>query len=354
VDLEYYDIENLEADEALRPFRNKHFDFLVTITNTDDALHGCIKVKDYDDFFRYLHITSKFYDSNDFDPLNIIGDLFEDDSTDLILPNFEKTYPLLFKHKFNNGLLHQKIIRDFILGNRCLPLNSFELFKQSHKINIDFLIFVLADKATYKRNSYNNVYGVFELESDLQNMYIQLNMNGIYDIQSEIKSYGNAPVQFVYTCKSNNDVMASILHYLLFFDYKFSKCQHCGKYFATKTFKQKYCNRKSPYAGYGYLVNAYKGYGHLVCHDAVRNIRQSLARRYQDINEYLTDNYKGDLLSEFNNQSITTALFNEYNNLLDKIKECSSLENLKTLDMFLSIENIKKNWYDKGRKNSGR
>ena len=81
---------------------------------------------------------------------------------------------------------------------------------------------------------------------------------------------GNNNYRYEYKCHSIADIVFSVLHYLIAHKYKFHKCKHCGGYFATQTFKQEYCNRKSPY----------KGQGHNKCEQAVRDIRQDLRRKY--------------------------------------------------------------------------
>ena len=80
-----------------------------------------------------------------------------------------------------------------------------------------------------------------------------------------------------YICKTFNDVVNAILHYLFEHGYKFAMCVHCERYFATKALKQRYCRRKTHYTGYE----------HLDCEQAVRNIHQKLKRQYDRVNDRL-------------------------------------------------------------------
>ncbi len=89
---------------------------------------------------------------------------------------------------------------------------------------------------------------------------------------------------YFYRCYSLADAVFSILHFLALGRYKFKKCLHCGRYFATKTDKQKYCQRKSPYSKYT----------HLNCEQAVRNISQDIKRGYKRIYNNLTQSHSDD------------------------------------------------------------
>lgn len=68
-------------------------------------------------------------------------------------------------------------------------------------------------------------------------------------------------------------VLIASLYFYAYHDYKIAKCQHCGKWYATKTLKKKYCDRISPC--FGTIV---KGKEPLSCEQAVRNILQKCSR----------------------------------------------------------------------------
>ena len=68
-------------------------------------------------------------------------------------------------------------------------------------------------------------------------------------------------------------VLIASLYFYAYHDYKIARCQHCGKWYATKTLKKKYCNRISPCFG-----SIIKGKESLSCEQAVRNILQKCSR----------------------------------------------------------------------------
>lgn len=136
---------------------------------------------------------------------------------------------------------------------------------------------------------------------------------------------------YLYYCYSKADVLYAILHYLIMNDYKFSECHHCINYFATKTYKQKYCKRKSPCFGY----EKYE------CEQAVREFKRKLARRRKAICNNLSMNYTQE----------------HYLNFLDvcdtykkEVDERSTTYNLESYESFLSKDNIKRNFYIESNK----
>ena len=144
------------------------------------------------------------------------------------------------------------------------------------------------------------------------------------------------PVRFAYTCYSIEDVLFAVWHYLILHNYtKFHQCPHCGCYFATKSLRG-YCNRKSPYKGYGYLANAYKGYGDLNCKLAVDRMKEQLTKRKGKVCEYLQTHYGSSVRHKFED---------EYVLLKDAVKNCPSVENIKKLDLFLAIDEVQNTWY---------
>lgn len=95
--------------------------------------------------------------------------------------------------------------------------------------------------------------------------------------------------------------------------YIIKKCNHCHKYFSVNPIKSRrkiYCDRKSPY----------KGFEHLDCEQAVRNILLKLKRKRIKICETISN--KDDFLS-------TCKIY------MDKIKKQSGVENLKEYEQFL-------------------
>ena len=123
---------------------------------------------------------------------------------------------------------------------------------------------------------------------------------------------------------SVTQVMIAILYYYAFNGYKLVRCKHCGKWFATKTLKEKYCKRISPC--FGEIIT---GKTPLPCEQAVRNIKQKQSRRRRNIYEYLCNyaTYQEEI-DEFKEQckrfreAITNAPtvknFQEYEAFLDR------------------------------------
>ncbi len=123
---------------------------------------------------------------------------------------------------------------------------------------------------------------------------------------------------FIYDCYSSADIVIAIFHCFIFNNFKFKKCTHCGRYFATSGLRFKYCNRKSPV----------EGYTHLECEAAVRDIWQAQNRKVKKIIGFSEkSNANNELLSfaEDNAAYINTIdnfacvdEINKYNKFLDK------------------------------------
>ena len=69
------------------------------------------------------------------------------------------------------------------------------------------------------------------------------------------------------------EVVIASLYFYAYYDYKLVRCAHCGKWFATKSLKKKYCDRISPC--FGTLIT---GKEKLTCYDSVQNIKQKCTR----------------------------------------------------------------------------
>lgn len=119
--------------------------------------------------------------------------------------------------------------------------------------------------------------------------------------------------------KSAKEIVYGLLFYYAYNDYKLVKCEHCGRWFATKTLKNKYCPRNSTFLGYTKHN----------CEQAVRNISQELQREkkriYNSMTIYTT-NYGNE---EINNFLDKCSVFRE------KIKNRASVENLSEYWEFL-------------------
>lgn len=144
---------------------------------------------------------------------------------------------------------------------------------------------------------------------------------------------------FTYYCNSIADLVFSILHYYVVNHYKLSKCNHCGNYFATKTLKQKYCNRISPYVD----IFSQKKSVPTNCEQTVRNIKQQLMRKRNRISNKIvhSNNYndgKTEFYYEFQNKCY------EYKKAID---EKSSIENIQKYNEYLNVIELEKGWLTK-------
>lgn len=110
-----------------------------------------------------------------------------------------------------------------------------------------------------------------------------------YSVDSALNFKASDYHEYFYQCYSLSDAIFSIWHFLALNKYKFNKCKHCGRYFATKSYKQEYCSRNSTYP----KKEEY------TCYEAVKRIRQDLNRQHRAIYQNLYANYTKDHLETF-------------------------------------------------------
>ena len=110
------------------------------------------------------------------------------------------------------------------------------------------------------------------------------------------------------------ELFYGLLYYYAFNGLKLVKCEHCGRWFATDNFKNKYCHRNS----------TVEGYTHLVCEQAVRNLYQQIKRKrkviYNSIinQEYNTKKYVEYEVIEREKETFIKKC-NEYKSKLDEM-----------------------------------
>lgn len=125
-----------------------------------------------------------------------------------------------------------------------------------------------------------------------------------------------------------SDVFYGLIHYYAFHGLNLKKCEHCGRWFATNTFKKKYCSRNS-------LV---PGYTHLNCEQAVRNIMQNCSRIKNRI----------DVKSRNAMRGSDVSYFFDFQKQCDfpyqKAKKFPSAENLMSYHTFLKEAEKAKGW----------
>lgn len=94
--------------------------------------------------------------------------------------------------------------------------------------------------------------------------------------------------------KTVTHVMIASLYYYAYNEYKLVRCKHCGKWFATKTLKEEYCDGISPC--YGLIVEGKKVLGsERTCKDAVGIIKQRLADRKKQIyNKWYAEGFEDE------------------------------------------------------------
>lgn len=116
------------------------------------------------------------------------------------------------------------------------------------------------------------------------------------------------------------DIIYSLLYYYALNGYNLKRCEHCGRWFATKTFKQKYCPRKS----------LFPEYEDVTCSEAANKIFTNIQNQHRTIKKW-ADNY---FLPE---DEIMVSFSNDYK----KIKESRrSVENLT--NAFVMLEEYKR------------
>jgi len=154
--------------------------------------------------------------------------------------------------------------------------------------------------------------------------------------QSELNKDEISGYYYEYTCKDIAEIAFSVFFHQVTKGYKFSPCQHCGKYFATKTLKQKYCKRKSPY----------KSYEHKECEPAVKNIKKRQADRKKSVYDSFYSN-----IAYKNNQDRLNCFMGKCDVFKDDIKKLASVENLLKYDNYLYDPNLKVRWSRNAEKN---
>ncbi|MBP7186984.1 MAG: hypothetical protein KBA55_09540 [Ruminococcus sp.] len=81
------------------------------------------------------------------------------------------------------------------------------------------------------------------------------------------------------------DVFYCLLYYYAFEGQKLKRCEHCGRWFATTSFKNKYCDR----------LSTVEQYSHLKCEIAAQNMRQECSRVKKRIENRERNSLKGQL-----------------------------------------------------------
>ncbi len=205
-------------------------------------------------------------------PDEIVNDLIEKTST-------AKTITIKVKKGNEHALMKLLII-------------FFTKYRDTEKYNLDSLEFLLNTNG-FKIPHYRNIY-FDELKVQISNMPFIPNI-----VVDTLDKYSNNACSREYEKLSLSDYYIAIAFEVLKRNYKYAVCQHCGKAFFKKSNREgnnkKYCKRQSPC----------KGYEHLQCEQAVRNIKQECTRVKNRIETKANNHYK---LSKISN--IEIAPFN--------------------------------------------
>lgn len=129
---------------------------------------------------------------------------------------------------------------------------------------------------------------------------------------------------------SISDILYALLFYYAVNGLNLVKCEHCGRWFATDSFKNKFCNRKSPVPGYDKLN----------CEQAVQNIRQQCARVRNRIDT------KARLTAATGGSPFQDWFWHECNRRTEAIKKQASAERQIEYLSFLKEAENSKAWLD--------
>lgn len=287
----------------------------------------------HDELTSILQNTTGEWSETNFKLLTVLGDLLDVVTYKEESPypadnySFKQNYtehPFFSEKMFDSNSWFREPLRDkrffvalnelkeIIVNNRRLSANEIEILKQYLSLTFIF-------KMEFKELNplYELGYREFKGKKVYEYQYSPLDYNCNFDLNKVIEKKGT-DFRFIYLCHSIEDIIFSVLHYLILFDFQFTQCNHCKKYFATKTLKQKYCKRNSPY----------RGQENNPCEQAVKTVFQDFGRRKKRIYERL-NNYAED------EKKISTFL-DEYHELRAIARKSPTVENLEKLEQYLT------------------
>ncbi len=169
---------------------------------------------------------------------------------------------------------------------------------------------------------------------------VRLEFDGKQIILPKLQETNNKTI-YRYESKDFVDIVFSSVHYALSNGMKLSKCEHCGKWFfkdgGRSGSRKKFCDRKS----------TFKGYEHLSCEQAVRNIKQQCGRIKKRIE---TKAYNANKENIFNHAY--SKYVYEFQKQCDqytyKSQKSNSVENLNAYMCFLISLEKRKEWQNNG------
>jgi len=298
--------------------------YSVTITDDSGKLRGEVN----------NHADNSIFE---FDPLTALCDLldpsvFREDMGRL--PKTHKAHPFFMgreykgedvfmkEYRFTTMLYALSNLKNIIVEKKSFSLSELEIAKQVFDLKFSYKIEFKEKNILYewgyKTNPING-------ERVYEYHYLPIEYHFDFNWDELFAEYKDNAHMFSYSCYNEQDIIFSVLHYLILNKYKFRKCGHCGKYFATKTDKFIYCNRKSPYKGYG----IFSGFEHLECEQAVRNIRQEIRRDKKRIDEDIC------ALDRENNTNESFAFSDKCNKYEVEMDKHFTVDNLKGYEKLL-------------------
>lgn len=169
---------------------------------------------------------------------------------------------------------------------------------------------------------------------------VRLELDGKQMILPKLQETSNKTI-YRYESRDFVDIVFSSIHYALGKGMKLSKCEHCGKWFfkdgGRSGSRKMFCDRKSPF----------KGYEHLSCEQAVRNIKQQCGRIKNRIETKAYNANKDNIL----NHSYSHFVWDfqkQCEQYTNKLQKSNTVENLSAYMHFLSSVEKRKEWQHYG------
>jgi len=326
---------------------------IVTIKDEDGKLTGEVKRASDNTVF-------------DFDPLTALCDLLDPAVYDISKVRLEKSYiehPFFIGRKyegdpeevhdfrFSKLLYALGSLKDIIVKEKQISVSELEDEKKVKKkqfsmseLEVAKIVFKL--KFSYRLEFreedqlYDSGYEINPFTQKVIEKYLYETPYNTFDFDIEklFDEYKDNARIFTYTCYDVKDIIFSVVHYLILQKYQFNQCSHCGRYFATKTLKNKYCKRKSPYTGYG----RFSSFEQTECEQAVRDILQEIRRDIRRIDDFLCD------LDRENNTQNASVFGKACDIYREKMNQFYTVENLKGFEKLL-VDQRDRSGMNKGR-----
>ena len=227
-----------------------------------------------------------------------------------------------------------KIIRD----NNPLTVDIIENARIFYELDFKHTIYYNSKRdRDYKYNAYirSNPDDVAsakfhsEYPSTPWTMGVTGAFNSCMNLEKLFVENGNKNYRYSYSCHTIADIAFSVLHFLILHGYKLAECEHCGRFFATNTLKNKYCSRYSTFPGYSKYD----------CYTAKERLVQNQRRRKQSI----YDNLYVKCGSE-EESVVTWEFLDRCRDHKAAIKKRASVEHFQAYQEYLDSDILPKRW----------